>query len=78
MPKGPAKPAQAKTPSKTTSKGKSASHAKGRTAAQAEAEAAPIEDAAGPAIEPGIFLPREDIEELFTIIRNKTKVKVVR
>lgn len=78
VPKGPAKPAPTKTSSKTATKGKSSSHTKGRGAAQAEAEAAPIDESAGPVVEPGIFLPREDIEELFSIIRTKTKVKVVR
>jgi LysM repeat protein len=75
LPKGPTK-AESPKSSKSIAKGKSSTHSKNKGAK--ETEVVPVDDSTAPALDPGIYLPREDMEELFTLIRMKTKVKVVR
>lgn len=62
----------------TKSSAKTKAPAKGKHKGPVVQESAEIDDSSGPSLEPGIFLPREDVEEIFTIVRTKTKVKVVR
>lgn len=64
----PAPAPAAATPAKGQGKGKS----------KKTAEDDALDDLAPEQVVSGIFLPREDIEELYTIIRQQTPVKVVR
>jgi LysM repeat protein len=68
-----AKPVGEAAAARPPAKGKSAKgKAKGSGGDDADPEPAPVVPLTG------IFLPREDIEEIFTIIRTQTPVKVVR
>lgn len=72
-----AKPVEAAPVQAAPTKGKSSKKARGEAMAGTSVEDDDVDVTAAMPVT-GVFLPREDIEELFTIIRTQTPLKVVR